>query len=61
MNQFFRERDSMGFTPQMTYKGREKYGTTLGGCFSCCVTIFVTTYVGLVIWAFILGGRDYKA
>ena len=61
MKQYFRERDGMGYTPQMTYKSKEKYGTTIGGCCSCCVSVFVTTYVVLLISAFLIGGRDYNA
>ena len=43
----------------MSYKGKESYGTTLGGCFSLCATIFVFVYVILVFSAFLIGGRDY--
>ncbi len=59
MKQFFRERDGLGYKPQMTYKRKEKFGTTIGGCFSCCAQLFVLTYVGTIIAAFIIGGRNF--
>ena len=43
----------------MSYKAKESYGTVLGGCLSCCATMFVITYVGLVLAAFFIGGKDY--
>ena len=59
MKQFLKDQDALGATPGMTYKTKESFGTVVGGCLSCCVTIFVLVYVGLVVSAYIIGGRDY--
>ena len=60
MKQFFRDQDGMGATPQMSYKKKDRYGTVLGGCCSCCASVFVLVYVVLVFSGFVIGGRDYN-
>ena len=59
MKQFFRERDALGYTPQMTYKKKEQFGTTLGGCCSQVVCCFIFVYVVTILAAFGFGGRNY--
>ena len=54
MKQYFRDRDGLGATPQMTYKKNETYGTTLGGCCSVCCRFFILFYVSLVIVGFFM-------
>ena len=52
MRNYLRGKDALGATPNMTYKSEESFGTSLGGCCSCFVTIFVAFYVLLSFWSF---------
>ena len=59
MKQFFRDRDGLGQTPNMTYKQSETYGTTLGGCVSCCATIVIQLYIIVVLGSLIIMEKNY--
>ena len=61
MRNYLREQDSLGAVPQMSYKGNETYGTSIGGCCSCFCSIFILIYVALNFWAFLFTGRDYDS
>ena len=61
MRNFLREQDGLGAVPQMSYKGNEMYGTSLGGCFSCCCTYFIMIYIVLSFYAFLFAGRDFDS
>ena len=52
MQKFLRDNDSLGATPQMTYKKSESFGTTLGGCLSVCANIGIAFYVIIALLAF---------
>ena len=43
----------------MTFKKKKSFGTVLGGCLSCCASLFVLIYVSLVLSSYIIVGRDY--
>ena len=59
MLKFLRERDQLGYTPQMTYKGNESYGIALGGLCSLTARILTSGFILALIVAFFFGGRDY--
>ena len=42
----------------MSYKGHERYGTTLGGCLSCFVFYFIFIYLILILLGLMIGGRN---
>ena len=52
-------RDGLGQTPQMTYKKEETYGTTLGGCVSCCASILIFGYVLTILGAYTFMEPNY--
>ena len=60
MKNYFRRKDAMGFTPQMSYRGEDSYGTTIGGCCSCCARLFILVYVSVILIGFCFG-RQYDA
>ena len=59
--QYFKDRDSLGFAPQMTYKGKHSHGTFFGGCCSCVATILVLAYVATVMNQFVFQNYTYKS
>ena len=44
----------------MTYKGNEKYGTSIGGLLSFCARLITTIFTIVLFLAFFIGGRDYN-
>jgi hypothetical protein len=52
MQRFLRDNDSLGTAPRMMYKEKERFGTTLGGCFSLCARCGLTFYVIVMVIAF---------
>ena len=60
MKEYFRDKDGLGTWPKMNYKGKEMYGTTVGGMFSCAATLFVWFYVCTVLGAFLFGAKNYN-
>ena len=59
MLKYLRERDELGHTPQMTYKGNESYGTALGGLCSFTARLLTSVFVFVTIFAFFYGKRNY--
>ena len=61
MKKYLRRNDRLGYRPQMTYKKDDQYGTSIGGCMTCCATLCILTYVALIFLASFILGRDYKS
>ena len=59
MKKYLRNNDGMGYRPQMTYKKKDKYGTSIGGCVTCCASLCIIAYISLIITGSFILGRDY--
>ena len=60
MKNYFRKQDKLADTPNMSYKGEETYGTSLGGCCSFFATIFTSIYFIVIIASF-FATKDFNA
>ena len=61
MKKYLRRNDRLGYRPQMTYKKEDQYGTSIGGCMTCCASMCILAYVTLILLASFILGRDYRS
>ena len=52
MKQFLRDNDSLGASPQMTYKKGSLFGTSLGGCCSILLNLTLGSYIIAMLFGF---------
>ena len=53
MKKFLRNNDWLGTWPKMTYKASPVFGTSIGGCCSMTVNIFMGLYIGVILIGFV--------
>ena len=61
MKKYLRKNDRLGFRPQMTYKKDDQYGTSIGGCMTCCATLCILAYITMILLASFILGKDYRS